>query len=210
METVSLITVPKLSCRLQRSHQWTDTVLAIEYGYLDSSPEITLTGPGSRIVGINSGLGSGSRFYNLSSEPLEGTSGSRYQVSAGCIVGGSSAVNGMIFDRGSAEDYDAWVWAAGDQHKEAYGKEWGWKNLLPWFKKSVTFHPPSDEMVKQYGMTYDAEAAYGGNTPIHSSYPPYQWPAHREYLLALCHSKLSASRERVSRVLMIRDFRKDI
>src|SRR3569833_2079154 len=154
METVSLITVPKLSCRLQRSHQWTDTVLAIEYGYLDSSPEITLTGPGSRIVGINSGLGSGSRFYNLSSEPLEGTSGSRYQVSAGCIVGGSSAVNGMIFDRGSAEDYDAWVWAAGDQHKEAYGKEWGWKNLLFWFLLCVFFLLFSVVLVLLFGLFF--------------------------------------------------------
>jgi len=30
--------------------------------------------------------------------------------------------------------------------------------------------------VKNYGYTYDVDAAYGGNGPIHASYPPFQWP----------------------------------
>ena len=127
------------------------------------------------------GLNSATRFYNITSQPLTALKNRRMSVPCGCVVGGSSAVNGMVFDRGSAEDYDSWVWAAGDEDHEWYGNEWGWKNILPWFKKSVTFHPPTEKMAKDYGMTWDM-AAYGGNTPIHSSYPPYQWPAQREYL----------------------------
>ncbi|CAI4219099.1 unnamed protein product [Parascedosporium putredinis] len=110
--------------------------------------------------------------------PMEGLNNRTKAISAGCVVGGSTAVNGMIFDRGSAEDYDAWVWATGDWQEE-YGKEWGWDNLLPYFRKSVTFHPPDEHMEEEYGMTADADAAYGGSTPIHSSYSPFQWPAQK-------------------------------
>jgi choline dehydrogenase-like flavoprotein len=87
---------------------------------------------------------------------------------AAAIVGGGSAVNGMFFDRGSAADYDAW---------EALGnKGWGFKDVLPYFKKSVTFTPPSGEVAERYNYTWDTEAAYGGNGEIQVSFPPYQFP----------------------------------
>jgi choline dehydrogenase-like flavoprotein len=116
-------------------------------------------------------------MYNLTSVPQPGLGNTRKPLAAGSVVGGSSAVNGMFFMRGSAEDYDAWVWAAGEEHEEEFGSEWGWANLLPYFKKSVTFVPPSDQMVEEYNITYDVEEAYGGSTPIYSSYRPFHWPA---------------------------------
>jgi hypothetical protein len=69
------------------------------------------------------------------------------------------------------------LWAAGEEHQEEFAAEWGWDNLLPYFKKSVTFEPPTDEMVEAYNITYDVEAAYGGTTPIYSSYRPFHWPS---------------------------------
>ncbi|PKS13266.1 hypothetical protein jhhlp_000037 [Lomentospora prolificans] len=153
------------------------TVLVIEYGYLDSSNAITAMGPDVNIRSDHE-MPRDTRYYNITSPPMEGLNNRTKNVAAGCVVGGSSAVNGMIFDRGSAEDYDAWVWATGDWQEE-YGKEWGWDNLLPYFRKSVTFHPPDERMEEEYGMTADAEAAYGGSTPIHSSYSPFQWPAQK-------------------------------
>jgi choline dehydrogenase-like flavoprotein len=86
----------------------------------------------------------------------------------------------MLFDRGAAEDYDAWVAAAGEYSKE-YASEWGWANLLPWFKKSVTFHPPAKDIATLYNITHDSELAYGGTTPIQVSYRPFQWPIQREF-----------------------------
>ena len=151
-----------------------DTVLCIEYGYLDSSTSITTVGPGSR----RDEYPSATRYYNITSIPQPGLANGRKAAMAGAVVGGSSAVNGMFFDRGSAEDYDIWVRAAGEW-SDAFAEEWGWDNILPYFKKSVTFHPPSEEMAEQYGMTADVEAAYGGSTPIHSSYAPYQWDVQR-------------------------------
>ena len=42
-------------------------------------------------------------------------------------LGGSSSINGLIYVRGQPEDYDAWS-AAGT-------RGWGWKDVLPYFKK---------------------------------------------------------------------------
>lgn len=151
-----------------------DTVLVVEYGYLDSSHDITATGPDARLPFTPEYL-PGTRMYNITSAPLEYLHGRGNRVAAGCVVGGSSAVNGMFFDRGAAEDYDSWVWAAGEEHEEEYRGEWGWDGIYPFFKKSVTFHPPDDRMQKEYGMTYDLDA-WGGDTPIHASFAPFQWP----------------------------------
>jgi choline dehydrogenase len=46
----------------------------------------------------------------------------------GVCVGGSSSINGMIFIRGQAEDYDAWA--------QAGNHGWAWHDVLPYFKKS--------------------------------------------------------------------------
>jgi choline dehydrogenase len=162
--------------RLSESGEY--TVLVIEYGYLDRSHSIeALTVPDLQ-AGPPDEYPAATRMYNLTSVPQPGLNGLPKPLAAGAVVGGSSAVNGMFFMRGSAEDYDAWVWAAGDDEgAEAFAAEWGWKNMLPYFRKSVTFVPPTERMVDEYNMTYDVEAAYGGSAPIYSSYRPFHWPA---------------------------------
>ena len=45
----------------------------------------------------------------------------------GKAIGGSSSINGMIYMRGQARDYDAWAVASGDD-------EWSWENVLPDFR----------------------------------------------------------------------------
>jgi choline dehydrogenase-like flavoprotein len=166
------------------SENGTYSVLVVEYGYYDLSNSITATsGPPSRRTQGPEYYPTATRYYNITSQPLPGLYNRTMAVIAGCVVGGSSAVNGQFFGRGSAEDYDAWVWAAGKTHEAEFGREWGWENILPWFRKSVTFHPPTPEVAAEYEMTYSIEEAYGGSTPIHSSYPPFQWPAQRMHQL---------------------------
>jgi choline dehydrogenase len=41
--------------------------------------------------------------------------------------------------------------------------------------QSVTFTEPRPEIVRKYGYTWDTAAAYGGSTPIYSSFPPFLW-----------------------------------
>ena len=61
------------------------------------------------------------------STPQPGLDNRTAPLYTGAVVGGGTVVNGMFFHRGSAGDYDAW---------EKLGNPgWGWKDLLPYFKK---------------------------------------------------------------------------
>lgn len=63
-----------------------------------------------------------------SSTAQEALAGRKVSVPRGKVMGGSSAINGMIYIRGQAEDYDAWA---------AQGcTGWGFEDVLPYFKKS--------------------------------------------------------------------------
>ncbi|PBL03982.1 alcohol oxidase [Armillaria gallica] len=55
----------------------------------------------------------------------------------GFVLGGSSAVNGMFYTRGSAADYDRLANITGDIG-------WSWDNLLPYFFKNEIFVTPAD------------------------------------------------------------------
>ena len=48
----------------------------------------------------------------------------------GRVWGGSSALNGMVYIRGHAYDYDAW--------EDVGAKGWSYADCLPYFKKSQT------------------------------------------------------------------------
>lgn len=54
--------------------------------------------------------------------------GTALPLPRGRALGGSSAINGMIFGRGHRSSYDAWV--------SAGAKGWGFSDLLPYFKRS--------------------------------------------------------------------------
>lgn len=75
--------------------------------------------------------------WNVTTEPQMFLSGRRQNLTIGRVLGGSSTINGMMFDRGSPSDYDMW---------EDLGNEgWGWKGLLPYFRKvrySTIVDPP--------------------------------------------------------------------
>jgi len=70
----------------------------------------------------------GSKYdWNVTTVPQTHLRGRVQNLPIGKIFGGSSALNGMMFDRGSPADYGLW---------EALGnKGWGFKGLLPYFKK---------------------------------------------------------------------------
>ena len=55
----------------------------------------------------------------------------------GKVLGGSSSINGMIYMRGQAQDYDQWARLTGDDG-------WCWNNVLPLFKKSEDHHNGGD------------------------------------------------------------------
>ena len=56
----------------------------------------------------------------------------------GKVLGGSSSINGMIYMRGQAEDYNAWAETTGDS-------SWRWDAVLPLFKKMEDYHGGANE-----------------------------------------------------------------
>src|SRR3954467_3529889 len=66
--------------------------------------------------------------WQFSSEPTENTKGRRIPIPQGRTLGGSTAINGLAYNRGQPGDFDAWA-AAGN-------RGWGYADVLPYFKRS--------------------------------------------------------------------------
>jgi choline dehydrogenase len=64
-------------------------------------------------------------LYNT--EPDPGLNGRQLRYPRGKVLGGSSSINGMIYMRGQARDYDRWAALTADD-------TWSWNNALPYFK----------------------------------------------------------------------------
>lgn len=74
--------------------------------------------------------------WNYTTEPDPTRNNLTESWPRGRVPGGSSAINGMIFIRGAAEDYDAW---------EKLGNTgWGWNSVLPYFRKMETADQDKD------------------------------------------------------------------
>jgi choline dehydrogenase len=82
----------------------------------------------------------GSRFYDwkYESEPEPFMNGRRIYHARGKLLGGSSSINGMIFQRGNPLDYERW---AADPGLAG----WSYAHCLPYFKKMETCLAGADE-----------------------------------------------------------------
>ncbi|KAF2827698.1 GMC oxidoreductase-like protein [Ophiobolus disseminans] len=146
------------------------TILVVEYGEVEYARG-GFDPPDIIFGGASSARGPG--VFTFQSLPNPEVRNKTAFVFAGKTVGGSSAVNGMYFDRPSRFDHDAWA-EAGSPEFDTSEHKWNWEGIFPYFKKSVTFTEPSIGSVQKYGYTSDI-SAYGGSTPIFSSFPPFLW-----------------------------------
>jgi choline dehydrogenase len=82
----------------------------------------------------------GSRFYDwkYESEPEPLMHGRRISHARGKVLGGSSSINGMIFQRGNPLDYERW---AGDPGMET----WDYVHCLPYFKRMESCLAAADD-----------------------------------------------------------------
>ncbi|KAF2791287.1 GMC oxidoreductase [Melanomma pulvis-pyrius CBS 109.77] len=107
----------------------------------------------------------------MKTKPEPGLGNATFDVYVAKVLGGGSVINGMVYDRGSAADYDAW---------EALGNSgWGWKGIKPYFIKGTTFQPPTKEITKEYNITWDP-AVYGSG-PLSVSITSNQYPDVKDY-----------------------------
>ncbi len=100
-------------------------VLVLEAGRMDWKWDVFIHMPAALAFPI------GSRFYDwkYESEPEPHMNGRKVYHARGKVVGGSSSINGMIFQRGNPMDYERWK-------NENPGLEgWDYAHCLPYFKR---------------------------------------------------------------------------
>ena len=109
-------------------------VLVLEAGRPDYPWDVFIHMPAALTFPI------GSRFYDwrYESEPEPFMNGRRIYHARGKVLGGSSSINGMIFQRGNPMDYERWGADPGMEN-------WDYAHCLPYFKKMETCLAGGDE-----------------------------------------------------------------
>ena len=107
-------------------------VLLLEAGGQDNYPWIHIP------VGYLYCIGNPRTDWCFKTEAQPGLQGRSLSYPRGKVLGGSSSINGMIYMRGQAGDYDRWA-AMGN-------KGWAWQDVLPLFKRSEKHYAGNSAM----------------------------------------------------------------
>jgi choline dehydrogenase len=121
-----------LARRLSEGRQ--ASVCVLEAGMLDRSPYIRIP------AGFVKTLHDPAFMWPYQSEPAEYTAGRAIALPQGRLVGGSSSINGLVYSRGQAADFDDWA-AQG-----ATG--WSYREVLPYFKRGERRIGPGDDQFR--------------------------------------------------------------
>jgi choline dehydrogenase len=132
-------------------------VLVLEYGGSDNSIFIRM--PSALNIPLNL------KRYNwgYESEPEPNLNGRRINTPRGKVIGGSSAINGLVYVRGNPLDFDRWV--------EEGAAGWSYGDVLPYFKRAETRAEGGDEY-------------RGDGGPLHTSYGRLRNPLYRAFVEA--------------------------
>ncbi|MEW6634160.1 MAG: choline dehydrogenase [Pseudomonadota bacterium] len=97
------------------------SVIVIEFGGTDMGPLIQM--PSALSIPLNMSL----YDWGFASEPEPHLGGRVLATPRGKVIGGSSSINGMVYVRGHARDFDYWA--------EQGAAGWGFADVLPYFKR---------------------------------------------------------------------------
>jgi choline dehydrogenase len=97
------------------------TICVIEAGPKDWHPYVHIP------VGWMKLMGNTTLNWMYEAEPSEWTGGRRIAVPRGKVLGGSSSINGNVFNRGAPSDFDHWA--------QRGNPGWGYADILPLFKR---------------------------------------------------------------------------
>jgi choline dehydrogenase len=136
-------------------------VLVVEAGRMDHRWDVFIHMPAALTFPI------GSRCYDWRyvTEPEPGLGGRRIEHARGKVVGGSSSINGMIFQRGNPRDYDRWAQRPGLER-------WDFAHCLPYFKRMET-------------CLAGADAYRGGDGPLVLERGPADSPLFQAFFAAV-------------------------
>jgi choline dehydrogenase len=133
------------------------SAVVLEYGGSDRSIFVQMPSALSIPMGM-------SRYdWRYYTEPEPGLDGRRLHTPRGKVLGGSSSINGLVYIRGNAQDYERW------QSEGATG--WNYAAVLPYFRRAETRAEGGD--------------AYRGDTgPLQTRYGTLSNPLHAAWLAA--------------------------
>lgn len=113
-----------MASRLSEDGQ--NTVLVLEFGGTDVGPFIQM--PGALSYPMNMSI----YDWGFQSEPEPHLNNRRLATPRGKVIGGSSSVNGMVYVRGHAKDFDYWA--------ESGASGWSFADVLPYYKRMENWH----------------------------------------------------------------------
>ena len=87
--------------------------------------------------------------WNYQTEPVESSAGRRVALPRGKVLGGSSSINGMLYVRGNAADYDGWA--------QRGCRGWSYDEVLPHFQNSETYKQGGDPEYRGGGGPLEVE-----------------------------------------------------
>ncbi|KAK1144101.1 hypothetical protein N8T08_005763 [Aspergillus melleus] len=113
--------------------------------------------------------------WMLETVPQKGNGNKVHAMTRGKMLGGSSATNGMMYVRGSKQDYDDW---------SAFGKGWSWSSVAPFFRKHESIEDnragePGDFAFLNFGTT-----SHGQSGPVSTSFNDWRNPLERYFIEA--------------------------
>ncbi|WP_171209891.1 choline dehydrogenase [Ruegeria sp. HKCCA6948] len=135
------------------------SVLVIEHGGTDAGPFIQM--PAALSYPMNM------RRYDWGylSEPEPHLNNRRLVCPRGKVIGGSSSINGMVYVRGHARDFDTWAEMGADG--------WSYADVLPYFKRMESWHD---------GGHGGDPAWRGTDGPLHVSRGPRENPLFQAFV----------------------------
>ncbi|MEJ6707535.1 MAG: GMC family oxidoreductase N-terminal domain-containing protein, partial [Amylibacter sp.] len=116
------------AARLSESGRY--SVALLEAGGKDTNPWIHIP------VGYFKTMGNPKTDWMYHTESDPGLNGRGIPWPRGKVLGGSSSINGLLYVRGQAEDYDGW--------RQMGNEGWGWDDVLPFFKKAEDWQGDQD------------------------------------------------------------------
>jgi choline dehydrogenase len=107
------------------------TICVLEAGPPDRNPFIHIP------AGFIKTLANPAVTWQFKTEAIPMTGGRRISTTQGRTLGGSSSVNGMIYNRGQPTDLDSWA--------QRGNRGWGYADCLPYYRRSENRLAPSDD-----------------------------------------------------------------
>ncbi|KAJ3566725.1 hypothetical protein NP233_g6822 [Leucocoprinus birnbaumii] len=96
-------------------------------------------------------------------------------LSQGKVLGGDSAVNGLVWSRPFKTDWD--------DFENMGNPGWNWKNLYTAARKSEKVNIPQAQFAREYGYKVNP-ASHGTSGPVQASFPPFIPPQHLKFINA--------------------------